>query len=101
MKEVAKENISKLCSHTRSLLYELNAAGETTQDLILNLIMALQKAPGSNFLRLFSSQIDLWSMRQNGWKEDGSDLMEEGKLFYKEARQTNKWGKNSSNLEMI
>ncbi len=29
MKDVAKGDITRLCSYTRSLLYELNAAGET------------------------------------------------------------------------
>jgi hypothetical protein len=49
MKVVARGDVIKLCTHTRSLLYDLNAAGETTQDLITNLISAMQRAPDSNF----------------------------------------------------
>jgi hypothetical protein len=51
MKEVAKGDVTKLCAHTRSLLYELNAAGEKTMDLLTNLLTALQKAPDLNFQR--------------------------------------------------
>jgi hypothetical protein len=64
MKDVARGDIAELCTHTRSLLYELNAAGETTHDLITKLISAMQKAPDSNFQRWFANQVDLWSMKQ-------------------------------------
>jgi hypothetical protein len=58
LKDVAKGDVSKLCAHTRSLLYELNAAGKTNMDLITNLITAMQKAPDGNFQRWLSNQID-------------------------------------------
>jgi hypothetical protein len=32
MKDVAKGDVNKLSAHTRSLLYELNAEGETTMN---------------------------------------------------------------------
>ncbi len=51
MKNVAKGDITRLFSHTRGFLYKLNAAGETKQDLINNLIYSLQKAPDANFPR--------------------------------------------------
>ncbi len=38
MRNIAKGDVSKLCEHTRELIYELNAAGETTNDLLSNLI---------------------------------------------------------------
>ena len=101
MKDVARGDITKLCTHTRSLLYELNAAGETTHDLITNLISAMQKAPDSNFQRWFANQVDLWSMKQRNWKPDGSDLMEEAELYFKEAKQTGKWGKKAANSEFM
>jgi hypothetical protein len=56
MKDVAKGDISNLCVHTRSLVYELNAAGETTQNLVTNLITTMQKAPDSDFQRWSSNQ---------------------------------------------
>jgi hypothetical protein len=99
MKDVARGDVTKLCIDTRSLLYELNAAGETTKDLVTNLISAMEKAPDAKFQRWFSTQVDLWSMRQKNWKEDGSDLMEEAELYYKEAKQTGKWGKKASNID--
>ncbi len=40
-------------------------------------------------------------LRQRDWKEDGSDLMEEAELFYKEAKQTNKWGKKVPNADTM
>ena len=97
MKDVAKGDVLKLCAHTRSLLYELNAAGETTMDLLTNLLTALMKAPDSNFQRWLSNQMDLWSVRKKDWKDDGSDLMEEAELYYKEAKSTGSWGKKTSN----
>ncbi len=101
MKDVARGDITKLCTHTRSLLYELNAAGETTHDLITNPISTMQKAPDSNFQRWFANQVDLWSMKQRNWKPDGSDLMEEAELYFKEAKQTGKWGKKAANSEVM
>ena len=94
--------MSATCVLTPEACYtNLNAAGETTQDLISNLIMAMQKAPDGNFQRWFSNQIDLWSVRKKDWKEDGSDLMEEAELFYTEAKQTNKWGKKAPNVDTV
>jgi hypothetical protein len=64
LKTIAKGDVSKLCEHTRELMYELNAAGETTNNLLANLIEALKEAPDSNFQRWLSNQVDLWSMRK-------------------------------------
>jgi hypothetical protein len=49
MRNVAKGDVSKLCEHVRELMFELNAADETTNDLLANLIEALKEAPDSNF----------------------------------------------------
>jgi hypothetical protein len=84
MKNVAKGDVMKLCEHTRELMFELNAAGETTNDLSANLIEALKEAPDNNFQRWLSNQVDLWSMRKLDWKQDGSDLMDG------EGRHTNR-----------
>ena len=83
MRNVAKGDVTKLCEHTRELMFELNAAGETTNDLLANLIEALKEAPDSNFQRWLSNQVDLWSMRKLDWKQDGSDLMEEAEVYIK------------------
>jgi hypothetical protein len=85
MRNVAKGDISKLCEHTGELIYELNAAGETTNDLLANLIKVLKEAPDVNFQQWLSNQVDLWSMRKLDWKQDGSDLMEEAEVYYQEA----------------
>jgi hypothetical protein len=96
MRSVAKGDVSKLCEHTRELMYELiNAAGETTNDLLANLIEALKEAPDSNFQRWLSNQVDLWSMRKLDWKQDGSDPMEEAEIYYKEAMNTHRWGRKT------
>ena len=95
MRNVAKGDVSQLCEHTRELIYELNAAGETTNDLLANLIEALKQAPDMNFQRWLNNQVDLWSMRKIDWKEDGSDLMEEAEVYYQEALTTHRWGKRS------
>lgn len=100
MRNVAKGDVSKLCEHTRELTYELNAAGETTNDLLANLIEALKEAPDNNFQRWLGNQIDLWSMRKIDWKDDGSDLMDEAEMYYHEAINTHKWGKRSNRQEV-
>jgi hypothetical protein len=95
MRNIAKGDVSKLCEHTRELIYELNATGETTNDLLANLIEALKEAPDSNFQRWLSNQLDQWSLRKIDWKEDGSDLMEEAEVYYQEAINTHRWGKKA------
>jgi hypothetical protein len=95
MRNVAKGDVSKLCEHTRELMFELNAADKTTNDLLANLIEALKEAPDSNFQRWLSNQVDLWSMRKLDWKQDGSDLMEEAEIYYQEAINTHKWGRKT------
>ncbi len=70
-------------------------------DLLTNLLTALMKAPDSNFQRRLSNQMDLWSVRKKDWKDDGSDLMEEAELYYKEAKSTRSWGKKSSNVDTM
>ena len=95
MRNVAKGDVTKLCEHTRELMYELNAAGETTNDLLANLIEALKEAPDSNFQRWLGNQVDLWSMKQIDWKEDGSDLMDSAEIYYKEAINTHRWGRKT------
>jgi hypothetical protein len=64
MSTVAKGDVTKLCEHTKELMYGLNAAEETTNDLLANLIEALKEAPDSNFQRWLSNQVDFWSMRK-------------------------------------
>jgi hypothetical protein len=100
MKNVAKGDVKKLCQHTRELLYELDVAGEVTNDLLANLIEALKEAPDSNFQRWLSNQVDLWSMRKLDWKQDGSDLMEEAETYYQEAISTNRWGRKAHKQEI-
>jgi hypothetical protein len=95
MRMVAKGDVSKLCEHTRELMFELNAAEEATNDLLANLSEALKEAPDSNFQRWLSNQVDLWSMRKLDWKQDGSDFMEEAEIYYQEAINTHKWGRKS------
>jgi cytochrome P450 len=89
MKNIAKGDVMKLCEHIRELTYELNAAGETTNDLLANLIEALKEAP-DNFQRWLSNQVDLWSMRKLDWKQDGSDLMEDAEIYYQETINTHR-----------
>jgi hypothetical protein len=62
MRNVAKGDVSKLCEHTRELMFELNAADETTNDLLANLNEALKEAPDRNFQGGLSNQVDFWSM---------------------------------------
>jgi hypothetical protein len=61
MKDVAKGDVSKLCAHTRNLLYELNAAGESTMGLIANLIITFgyrgKKSSNVNTMYAFQATI--------------------------------------------
>jgi hypothetical protein len=101
MRNVAKGDVSKLCEHMRELIYELNAAGETTTDLLANLIEALKEAPDINVQRWLSNQVDLWSMRKLDWKQDGSDLMDEAEVYYQEAINTHRWGKKTHKQDVV
>jgi hypothetical protein len=101
MKNVAKGDVSKLCEHVRELIYELNAAGETTNDLLANLLEALKEVPDSNFQRRLGNQVDLWSMRKLDWADDGSDLMTEAEVYYQEAVNTHRWGKKAQRHDMV
>jgi hypothetical protein len=91
MRNVAKGDVQQLCIHTRSLLDQLNAAGETTMDLLTNLMEALKLAPNSDFQRWLKMRIDMWSTKQIDWKQDGSDLMEEAEQYYQELKTTRAW----------
>jgi hypothetical protein len=101
MRTVAKGSVSKLCDHTRELIYELNVADETTTDLLANLIEALNKAPDVNFQRWLSNQVDLWLMRKLDWKQDGSDLMDETEVYYQEAINTHRWRKKTHKQDVV
>jgi hypothetical protein len=91
MRNVAKGDVQQLCIHTRSLLDQLNVAGETTMDLLTNLMEALKLAPNSDFQRWLKMRIDMWSTKQIDWKQDGSDLMEEAEQYYQELKTTRAW----------
>jgi hypothetical protein len=101
MRNVAKGDVSKLCEHTRELICALNAAGETTNDLLANLIEALKEAPDVNFQRWLSNHVDLWSIRKLDWKQDGSDLMDEAEVYYQEAINTHRWGKKTHKQDVV
>jgi hypothetical protein len=40
-------------------------------------------------------------MKQRNWRPDGSDLMEKEELYFKEAKQTGRWGKKAANIETM
>ncbi len=91
MKLVAKGDVQQLCIHTRNMMDQLQAAGETTMDLLTNLMEALKLAPNTDFQRWLKMRIDLWSTKQIDWKQDGSDLMEEAEQYYLELKTTRSW----------
>ena len=91
MRNVAKGDVQQLCTYTRALLDQLNAAGETTMDLLSNLMEALKLAPNADYQRWLKTRIDMWSTKQIDWKHDGSDLMEEAEQYYLELKTTKSW----------
>jgi len=91
MRLVAKGDVQQLCIHTRNKMDQLQAAGETTMDLLTNLMEALKLAPNADFQRWLKMRIDLWSTKQIDWKQDGSDLMEEAEQYYLELKTTRSW----------
>jgi len=91
MKLVAKGDVQQLCIHTRNMMDQLQAAGETTMDLLTNLMEALKLAPNADFQRWLKMRIDMWSTKQLDWKQDGSDLMEEAEQYYLELKTTRSW----------
>jgi hypothetical protein len=64
MREVAGGDVSKLCQHTRELLDKLYAAGETTTDLLPNLLVALALAPNEEFQLWLKTHKVLWSNKK-------------------------------------
>jgi hypothetical protein len=88
---MAKGDVQQLCTYTRTLLEQLNAVGETTMDLLSNLMEALKLAPNADFQRWLKTRIDMWSTKQIDWKNDGSDLMEEAEQYYQELKTTRAW----------
>jgi hypothetical protein len=100
MKQVAKGDVQNLCIHTRNLLDQLQAAGETTMDLLTNLMEALKLAPNGDFQRWLKTRIDMWSTKQIDWKPDGSDLMEEAEQYYMELKTTRNWGHSGKTNEI-
>jgi hypothetical protein len=65
--------------------------GETTVDLLTNLMEALKLAPNNDSQRWLKMRIDMWSTKQINWKQDGSNLMEEAEQYYQELRTTRAW----------
>jgi hypothetical protein len=91
MKLVAKGDVQQLCIHTRNMMDQLQAAGETTMDLLTNFMEALKLPPNADFQRWLKMRIDMWSTKQIDWKQDGSDLMEEAEQYYLELKTTRSW----------
>jgi hypothetical protein len=81
MQNVAKGDVMKLYEHFRQLMFALNAAGETINDLY--------------FQRWLSNQVDLWSMRKLDWKQVGNDILEEAEIYCLEAINTHRWGRKA------
>jgi hypothetical protein len=98
MREKAKGNVQKLCHHARELLEKLNAAGETTHDLLTNLMTALKLAPDADFQRWLGNQIDLWSHKKIDYQPDGSDLMKEAEEYYIEINERGTWGMKKKSI---
>jgi hypothetical protein len=72
MRNVAKGDVSKICEHTRKLMFELNAADETTNDLLANLIEALKEAPDRKLSKMVIQSSGLMVNEEvrleTGWK---------------------------------
>jgi hypothetical protein len=100
MKLIAKGDVQQLCIHTRNMMDQLQAAGETTMDLVTNLMEALKLAPNADFQRWLKMRIDMWSFKQLDWKQDGSDLMEEAEQYYLELKITSSWQPKSKGNEI-
>jgi hypothetical protein len=100
MNLVAKADVQQLCKHTRNMMDQLQAAGETAIDLLTNLMEALKLAPNADFQRWLKMRIDMWSKKQLYWKQDGSDLMEEAEQYYLELKTTRSWQPKSKGKEI-
>ena len=77
------------------MIYELNEARETLNNLLEKIIVALKEAHDANYQRWLSNQVVLWSMRKLDWKHDGSDLMGEAIIYYQEAIKKSHWVKRA------
>jgi hypothetical protein len=97
MREVAKGNVTKLAQYTKELTDKLNAAGETSTDLLSNVIKALKYAPDDEFQIWLLTEHALWSSKKKNWRQDASDLLEDAEALYQERKDTGEWGKKSKN----
>ena len=82
MENVALGDVKKLCDYTRSQMTELEAAGETSSDLISNLFNALERSPNGKFTRWLEHLKGKYTLKKIDFNEDGSDLMDLAEQFY-------------------
>ena len=89
MDNIAKGDVRALCHYTRSQMAELEAAGETSSDLITNLFNALEKTPNNRFKNWLEGERAKYTMKETDFKEDGSDLMDKAEQFYMSVQSGN------------
>ena len=53
------------------------------------------------YLHIVTITYFLCLVRKKDWKDDGSDLMEDAELYFKEAKSTGSWGKKTSNVDTM
>ena len=101
MEGLSNSSVTELCKHAKEKLQELQAAGETTHDLIVNLFKALAKAKNKVFRTRVQSWRDEWTSGKKTITQDCAAFMVEAENYYKDRVDLGEWLKLDDDQETI
>jgi hypothetical protein len=101
MEGLSNSSVTELCKHAKEKLQELQAAGETTHDLIVNLFKALAKAKDKVFRTRVQSWRDEWTSGKKTITQDCAAFMVEAENYYKDRVDLGEWLKLDDDQETI
>jgi len=101
MEGLSNSSVTELCKHAKEKLQELQAAGETTHDLIVNLFKALAKAKDKVFRTRVQSWRDEWTSGKKTITQDCAAFLVEAENYYKDRVDLGEWLKLDDDQETI
>ena len=93
MEKLPKSDITKLNQHVRENIKELEAANETTTDLVMNLFKGYAKAKDKVFRQWLQRKKDDYITKKDLINPNGLDFMEQVENYYKDRLRSNEWMK--------
>ena len=101
MKTLKKSNITKFNLYVKEKIKELEAANETTSDLIVNLFKGYKKANDKAFRDWVKRLQEDYNDRKVTFHPNGIELMEKVENYYLDKMRTGEWGKLDEDQETI